>query len=475
MTVRMRNILLKVKKVIIELNLFSDYSQDLFRIRRGRVATRLYVFLLIGTSSVLIMYTSISIQTISKTIQSPPQELYEVLQKLYPDTLQCPCRVVSVPYKKLIEVLPTYHELCGSDFVQAWWYESLPNLDVGSSDPSILTTATSHFRALAMLCDIANRTIVSVIHRYSSMMFTNAQVMTVELFNSQMNASIDTILKSMKAEFIYTMLLINAVLQANQYVSYTGRNIHLVQRNFSEFDPLALQPVRIVLRSMDGEEEEENNKICYCVRNASCPVFSIWDQVDGFIEGVRDAGCSVVDSVLDSTLMCWYDNYHFNIFRGYFDNLGKPILVNVTLLDPMISSQFSLNASTRMIMNEIMVERWNPSVFYKNFYQNCHPAYCLFSYQKRIYNSYIVTTVIGLLGGLNIVFRLLSPVLVQIFFKCINRTDTNNAPQESDNQETTGRKLSVSFDYTDSHRYIRFCVYHMHESIPEHETPTMSL
>jgi hypothetical protein len=102
-----------------------------------------------------------------------------------------------------------------------------------------------------------------------------------------------------------------------------------------------------------------------------------------------------------------------------------------------------------MIINEIMVEQWNRSVSYGNFYQNCRPAYCSFTYQERNHIVYIITTVIGLVGGLSIFFKLLSPVFVKIFFKCIHRTDPNNALQASDNQETADRKSSISFNLTD--------------------------
>ena len=245
-----RNFLLKIKQSIIELNLFRDRSQDLLYIRQGRITTRLYILLLTGTISILIVYTSISIQTINQTIQSPPQELYEVLQKQYPHTLQCPCSVVAIPYKELIEVMPVYHQLCRSDFVQSWWYESLfSGLKEAEFNP--INTLPPYFRTMAMLCEVANLTIVAVSHRFSSMMFTNAKVLTNELFDSQMNASIDTLLKSTQAEFVYTMSLINAVLQANQYVSVWKGNTIPMQRNFSKVDSLALQPVKIIAISRD--------------------------------------------------------------------------------------------------------------------------------------------------------------------------------------------------------------------------------
>jgi hypothetical protein len=92
--IRVRNVFLNVKYAVIELNLFDDHPQDTARTSRGRTATRLYMVLLTSTISLMIMYMSMPIQTISETIQSPSQEQYEGLQERYLYTLQCPCRVV---------------------------------------------------------------------------------------------------------------------------------------------------------------------------------------------------------------------------------------------------------------------------------------------------------------------------------------------------------------------------------------------
>jgi hypothetical protein len=213
--------------------------------------------------------------------------------------------------------------------------------------------------------------------------------------------------------------------------------------NFSRLDPLILEPLRIIAFSRTSETE--SGQICSCVRNAACNLTSILDEFGVTIEGVRSASCSILDSVLESTLTCWYSKTCFDEVRNIFSSFDIPITKNATLLDPKLPSQFSPDIPIRMIVNKIMVERWNRFVSYENFYQNCRPAYCLFTYQKRNYIMYIITTVIGLVGGLSIIFKLLSPIFVKIFFKCIHRTYPNNASQASDNQETIDRKSSISF------------------------------
>ncbi|CAF3777105.1 unnamed protein product [Rotaria sordida] len=131
---RLKNTVLMIEKSIEELNIFSSQSRDPNRIHHGRIASRLYIILFTVSISVLIVYTLLSVQTISQIVESPTQEQYEKLFEQYNQTLQCPCTVVSIPYEEFLQVTPTYHQVCSSDFVQPWWYQRF--LPVSSSDIS---------------------------------------------------------------------------------------------------------------------------------------------------------------------------------------------------------------------------------------------------------------------------------------------------------------------------------------------------
>lgn len=439
----MRAIFLKLKQFIIQLNLFNDHSGDPLRIRRNRIASRLYILLSIGTISVLITYTSIPIQTISKNTPPPSQEQYKNLQTQYPDTLRCPCSVVSIPHKEFIEVTPTYHQLCSSNFVQQRWYESIRSMEGDGSDTHLLYSGSAHFRTLAMFCEIASLTIITEIDRFSSMMFINSQVMTAELFSHQMDTLIDTLINSTQAEFLFTLSMINAVLQANQYVSIWQGNVALETRNFFSIDRFMVKPLRVIAFSEKGKTETD--QICYCARNAACNLHSLMDDFGLTIEGVPSASCSILDSVFASTLTCWYDATCFSRVQYDFEGSGVPITENTTLLNLNLPSRFPPNTSIKEIVENVMVERWDQSISYERFYQKCRPTHCSYTYQETSNIMYVVTTVIGLFGGLDVIFKLLSPIVVKIFFKYFSRTDSNNASQASNNQQATDRKLNISF------------------------------
>jgi hypothetical protein len=106
--------------------------------------------------------------------------------------------------------------------------------------------------------------------------------------------------------------------------------------------------------------------------------------------------------------------------RISFARLNIPICMNITLLDSMLPSRFSVDTPLTTIVDVMMVEHWNLSTNYSKFYHICQPAYCSFTYEERSNIVYVITTVIGFFGGLNIILRLISFFLVKIFIKRSN-------------------------------------------------------
>jgi beta-lactamase regulating signal transducer with metallopeptidase domain len=60
-----------------------------------------------------------------------------------------------------------------------------------------------------------------------------------------------------------------------------------------------------------------------------------------------------------------------------------------------------------------MVEEWNSSIIYENYFNECEPIECTYNQQTKNSIIYIVTTIIGLNGGLITVLKLIVPRLVK--------------------------------------------------------------
>ncbi|CAF4149931.1 unnamed protein product [Rotaria sp. Silwood2] len=268
----------KVRLSIINFNLFDNHSRDSFEIKRGLIATRLFIFLFMITISVLITNTSISVQTITNTIQNPSQMQYQTFLERYSTTLKCPCNILSIPYKEFIQITPIYHQLCESNFIQSWWYNSLYAKGPDYIPDNFVFFAASYFRTLAMFCEIANFTIVDAIRRFSSIMFVNAQVISHNLFDSKTKDIIDTFINSTRAEFTNSLSLINEVVHANQYISGMLTNGAPDIVNVSSYATSIENPYSIVWFNQIGLTT--NNQTCSCEnRQVCCTVHGLWTRI----------------------------------------------------------------------------------------------------------------------------------------------------------------------------------------------------
>ena len=99
---------------IQELNLFPlhNFGSGTNRLRAknlGQWATRLYVVLLILIFAVIITYTFVRPQLLTKTFEQPSWNIYHRLEQDHSATLQCPCSSISSTYDQYVTIKPIFH------------------------------------------------------------------------------------------------------------------------------------------------------------------------------------------------------------------------------------------------------------------------------------------------------------------------------------------------------------------------------
>jgi hypothetical protein len=161
---------------------------------------------------------------------------------------------------------------------------------------------------------------------------------------------------------------------------------------------------------------------CICESSARCasqsgvyvyPTHTVSFSVPGIY-----IGCYVIESLLQSNLECFYNQTCINILQSYFIS---PSLMNITALDTSLSSRFLKNSTIEDLLDELMVEEWNPSIMYENYFNECEPIECTYTHQTKNSIIYIVTTIIGLIGGLTTALKLIVPRLVKVIALCIQK------------------------------------------------------
>jgi hypothetical protein len=105
----------------------------------------------------------------NETVKQPTQNVYESLQKKYPDTLQCPCRKISIPYEDFVDIEPRFHQVCSSDFITQIWIDFAFNINSTLIWPiDIRRSLTAMWRLVATFCQMSMNTTISSLNQFGN-------------------------------------------------------------------------------------------------------------------------------------------------------------------------------------------------------------------------------------------------------------------------------------------------------------------
>jgi hypothetical protein len=80
---------------------------------------------------------------------------------------------------------------------------------------------------------------------------------------------------------------------------------------------------------------------------------------------------------------------------------------SIVALNSLYTTRYPENTtSIESIINQLFIESWLNSSSYSSCFQECAPSVCQYSYVERNNILYILTTLLGLYGGLTVVLRL---------------------------------------------------------------------
>lgn len=130
-----------------------------------------------------------------------------------------------------------------------------------------------------------------------------------------------------------------------------------------------------------------------------------------FILGIY-VGCYLIPPTLQSNLRCFFDvdciqELANSLFLLHI-NASDIVLTN------LVTSHYRPTSSLLEIVTNLMVEEWNNQTFYNDYFNQCQPSICTVTYINRGDIIYIITTLIGLIGGLVKVYKFSVPILVKI-------------------------------------------------------------
>ncbi|CAF3883807.1 unnamed protein product, partial [Adineta steineri] len=356
---------------------------------------------------VFITYTFLKSSIQSKTVLHPTQSQFKQLQQDYPQTLSCPCTDISMNYSTFITIKPHYHQLCSSDLISDKWIEYI----VGSiSDDGVYYTndyrviGYCQFQLLSMFCQQAQQAIDDALRVFLQTTFISSQILSQQSFRVQLDSVIETWKLTTINTFIRTIELFRTTMQGNQLASGISNNNRTTN-------------------SMSGKSTwyASTYSNCLCALSASCHqtigIYNYSSSSKTFMTQYSIPnffiGCNPTEALLLSSLECFY-NLSCMLEIDHYIKSSKSF--NFSALDPNLNSP---NETMGNIVNRLMVNTWQPNISFPLYYNQCAPLSCTAQYEDRDNLFLIITSIIGIFGGLSLGLKLIIIIILQFIDKIL--------------------------------------------------------
>lgn len=105
----------------------------------------------------------------------------------------------------------------------------------------------------------------------------------------------------------------------------------------------------------------------------------------------------------------------------YYWRLRNKLLFYIpSLLAPSSNNNFNESSSILSILQSGFINNWTAKANYSSYFSQCSPRQCTYSIYERQSIIIIVTNVLSVFSGLSTVLKLLTPVIVQVFYWFLN-------------------------------------------------------
>lgn len=91
-----------------------------------------------------------------------------------------------------------------------------------------------------------------------------------------------------------------------------------------------------------------------------------------------------------------------------------------------LTSRYSWNETiVDDIFKQLFIETWKTSVNYTNYFNQCLPTRCTYTYLEQANLFYSITTLITLSSGLLVVLKWWCPIIIKIYDQILRRYRNN--------------------------------------------------
>lgn len=406
-----RNLVNHLWRSFLELNLYKQWSSDANTIRKEHFATRLYIcslaliIVVIGTTAALVS------RTISKTEYSPPHTRFSTLASKYPGTIYCPCSSIGIAFNTFVSTHVRFHQVCSSPFVQQAWIEKVfaEQSNASFSIDDYRATLSFFWQGIAGLCNISQATWTDAVAGFNASHTFHPLAVAERFVRAKVQAALNNAIYTARMTLSHHLLAVQRTLSANQIVSALATNFYL---RYPPGDANSTSSPRMSPRTYDS---------CSCLHSQGCPHPATFNDSHEHLITIPGmiADCLVMDATLVSTLECYYDQSCLTMLHSFPSTAIQP-------LSNTSNKYFMTNSTVEMLLNELMIDEVLSDIRFDLFYSQCNPAYCSYSYTRRFHVLSVVSTVIGIFGGLSFVLQMIAPLIIAVVFRWKSRCESKN-------------------------------------------------
>jgi hypothetical protein len=401
----LKNFARKIINSIQTLNLFptSPRSDDEYQLKTEKISTFVYIILLIIGCLVLLVFIATQSVTQIITIKTPSFNKYQTLYDQQHEKLSCPCSTITSKYEDFLWINPVFHPICTSDFIDDNWinYMTSQNHSVYLSDFRFRGNAVFH--VLASFCSLANSTISNAMITFNSTKMISVELLSEDLFDEKTQQFFNAFIQSTTKIFSYGFDSISTNIQTNFVMSgFSTNSFAVFQGSYPSFD-IAIFRVRYAGCLCSSAHKCSSNALIFSENRTH--MITIY-TIPGFY-----VGCYIDEAVRKSTLECYFNQSCVDEFKFYL-NFSKTF--NTKSLDPNAINAYNITSPIDDLVKKIMVDRWLSNGSFENYYKKCRPSSCSYTLIRKTPFIVLVTTLIGLFGGLVKALRIAVPFILKL-------------------------------------------------------------
>ena len=353
----------------------------------------------------MILYYNLTFEeTTYETLNEPKESDFVELRRAYGSVVNCQCSRKIVLYGTFSSRSARLHQVCTSQYVQTAWIESILNSGARSNlvQGEFRTYALGYFLTLRYLCESAQRTVQMTEWEISNRGIWKSGIIT----RDELIAGIYVV---MNQTIVQRIINFKTLLLTGRGLTHGNQLMDVFSSNWM-FSPIDIhQP----MGSRVQNKPSFRGSNCSCSVSSDCtePVLINGQLVPGFVQG-----CSALDSVLRSTLICLYDQKCLDLINVGHSSLAQPLALSAT-------SRFTSNSTVQDLVEYGFQEGWSLHADYSQFVSECASDSCTYAVPLRKTAIEIVTLILSLYGGLTLILRFIVPRVFRLISNspCIAR------------------------------------------------------